>query len=68
MNTAYCNTSRNKKEGVKTAIWALILMILVALTAIELSWKEPASYDAEFPMANAKVSWNQTFYGRSDAP
>lgn len=62
MNTAYCNTSRNKKEGVKTAILALILIMMVTLTVIEFTRQEPATWDAEFPMANAKISWLQTHY------
>ena len=64
MTKNYYNTSITKKERAKTAILVLVLMILAALTVFEFTREEKPAYDTVCPIANANVSWNQTFYGR----
>ena len=64
MNQNKYSISCRKKERSKTAILFLILMILAALTVIEFTREEKPAYDSVCPIANAHVSWNQTFYGR----
>lgn len=64
MNKIKYITSCRKKERSKTAILFLVLMILAALTVFEFTREEKPAYDSVCPIANAHVSWNQTFYGR----
>lgn len=64
MNKNNCITSLMKKEWLKTAFLILALMILAALTVFEFTREEKPAYDTVCPIANANVSWNQTFYGR----
>ena len=52
----------------KTRIFAVIAVILVtaALIALDgavLAKEAPENWDVSYPMANAHVSWEQTFFG-----
>lgn len=64
MNKNHYNTSITKRERAKTAILVLVLMILAALTVLEFTREEKPVYDSVSPIANAHISWNQSFYGR----
>ena len=64
MTKNHYNTSITKRERAKTAILVLVLMILAALTVFEFTCEEKTVYDSVSPIANAHISWNQSFYGR----
>ena len=52
---------------------AILLFLVGAIVIIILSvlvdnWdRRPVEPDVTYPMANANISWDQTFYGWSDA-
>lgn len=58
---------RDEKEGsmnMKKRIPMFIAMaLLAAMVIISAVVPEPVTHDVEFPMANAAISWEQTFHG-----
>lgn len=48
-------------------LMALLIMVVIALTVLNLSdIGKQKDWDIEIPMANAHVSWLQTYYGGQD--
>ena len=40
----------------------IAMLLLAAMVIISAVVPEPVTHDVEFPMANAAISWEQTFY------
>jgi hypothetical protein len=55
-------THREKMERIKLALAVLMLLAVIAGWAVTLATEKPRKdYDIELPMANAHVSWMQTY-------
>ena len=55
-------THQEKRERIKLALAVLMLLAVIASWAVTLITEKPRKgYDIELPMANAHVSWMQTF-------
>lgn len=55
-------THRKKRERIKFALAVLMLLAVIAAWAVTLATEKlRKDYDIELPMANANVSWMQTF-------
>lgn len=49
------------------ALMAVLIVVVIALAALNLSdIGKQKTWDVEIPMANAQVSWLQTYYGGHD--
>ena len=61
-------TVRNERKAFGIVL-LIVLVAVVALAVMEFCgvFDKPAEPDVTYPMANANISWDQTFYGWSDA-
>ena len=51
-------------KKITACIAILVILSMIAAFAVFESRREPKpAWDTEFPIANAQVSWDQTFYG-----
>lgn len=61
------NQTQYSTKGKKSKVWILILAMAVIALAIYAAWTEAGAEgrrepDAVYPMANASISWSQTFH------
>ena len=57
-------TKKNTRATVRAVLLLVLAVILAAVVSVLVEkWdRRPMEPDAVFPMANANVGWNQTFY------
>ena len=61
-------TEHKERKGF-CIILCIVLVAVVTLSILDFCgvFDKPLEPDVTYPMANANVSWDQTFYGWSDA-
>ena len=70
MNNHSKYTTEQKERKAFAVVMALIVLALIALLVLEVCGvfeESPWQPVTEFPMANAHITWSQTFYGGSMA-
>ena len=62
-------TNKNHRATVRAVLMFLVgAIVIIVLSVLVDNWdRRPVEPDVTYPMANANISWDQTFYGWSDA-
>ena len=58
------STFDRKRKAIAVASLIILILAAAVVLIVEGRNQEPA-WDAEYPIVNAHVSWDQTFYGGS---
>ena len=59
----YSRSTGKRKGTTIAAVMIAILMMVAAVIALTRDGGKAGTWDSVHPMANANVSWEQTFYG-----
>lgn len=60
-------TKKNTSATARAVLLFLVGAAVVILLSVMMDNKRPVEPDVTYPMANANISWDQSFYGWSDA-